>query len=410
MLTLAPTPMNDTTDSTIARTLLGYEPIVDRTRKAIAMRVTARSADGTSVPLERLYGELGELWPKGAIPLLLRTDNLSLPAQLLEGKANRQIWVEVPPEQTGSQEGLQLVAQMSRMGFVQVLGGRPAAVIPRPLLSAFKMSIIDVAVDRRLSAPDAHDSRQFARTIAYAQSGVNSIAQLKRSFDAGALACIGWPFDDAILHASPSDSNADFGTITQLLSLIERDADAADIEKVIRRDAALAYRLLRYINSAAFGLTVEIQSFRHAVMMLGYERMKRWLLLMLATASKDANMQPVMFASFRRGLFMENLVGTEAEGHLRDEVFILGVLSLLDKLFREPLPQLLEKLYVPEPIRDALIDGVGPHAAYLRVAQSVEQAPNGSLSRLLEEAFVTVEQCNLSLVKAVSVRDVAAAV
>jgi EAL and modified HD-GYP domain-containing signal transduction protein len=142
--------------------------------------------------------------------------------------------------------------------------------------------------------------------------------------------------------------------------MIDRDADPSDLEKTIRRDAALAYRLLRYINSAAFGLPVEIQSFRHAVMMLGYERLKRWLLLMLMTASKDANMQPVMFASFRRGLFMEHLVGQDGNDAQRDEVFILGVLSLIDKLFREPLPVLLEKLYVPSSIREALIERTGP--------------------------------------------------
>ncbi len=402
--------MNDTTTtSTISRTLLGYEPIIDRTRKAIAMRVTALSADSDTVELDELYRDLGELWPTSAIPVVLRAGNACLPAALLERKPNRQIWLEVPPEQTASQEGLRLVSELNRKGFVQVLGGRPAGVLPAPLLSAFRMSIVDASVDRRLGIHESQAARQFTRTIAYAQSGVNSIAQLRRSFDAGAIACIGWPFDDAVMHAVPSDSNPDFGTITKLLSLIDRDADASDIEKVMRRDAGLAYRLLRYINSAAFGLPVEIQSFRHAVMMLGYERMKRWLLLMLATASKDANMQPVMFASFRRGLFMESLVGTGAEGSLRDEVFILGVLSLLDKLFREPLPQLLEKLYVTEPIRDALLHGAGPHATYLRVAQSVERPPDASLSSRLDEAFVTIEQCNRSLVKAVTVRDLAAA-
>jgi EAL and modified HD-GYP domain-containing signal transduction protein len=393
----------------IGNTLMGYEPIVDRARKAIAMRITARGRAGAAADLTGLYNDFRMMWPDGSIPVLIRNEGNTLPSELIELESSRQVWLEVPVSLVESAEGAELITHLHRRGFVLVLGGRPSAALPGNLLPSFRMSIIDFAEDRRLRDTTVERQRAHHRTIPYAQAGVKSIAMLKRSFDTGAVACIGWPFDDALQHAVPSDSNPDFGTITQLLSMIERDADASDLEKVIRRDAALAYRLLRYINSAAFGLTVEIQSFRHAVMMLGYERLKRWLLLMLMTASKDANMQPVMFASFRRGLFMENLVGEENEETMRDEVFILGVLSLLDKLFREPLPQLLEKLYVPDSIREALIARTGPYVPYLGIAESVEHPPDAELADRIDNAFLSIEQCNRALVKAVTVREVAAA-
>ena len=120
-------------------------------------------------------------------------------------------------------------------------------------------------------------------------------------------------------------------------------------------------------------------------------------------------MQPVMFASFRRGLFLEYLVGQDNEEPMRDEVFILGVLSLLDKLFREPLPVLLEKLFVPDSIREALIGRTGPYAPYLGVAEAVERKPDDKLADQLDNAFVTIESCNRALVKAVTVRELAAA-
>jgi len=393
----------------ISSTLLGYEPIVDRSRKAIAMRITAHPRSGEVVDVASLYDDLSRLWPESAIPVLIRAEGDALPPRLLELASSRQIWLEVPGQMTGSPAGMELIGHLHKRGFVLVLGGRPVTTLPVTMVPAFKMAIISVSEDRRLRDVATDGSRAFSRTIPYAQAGVKSISALKRSFDAGAVACIGWPFDDALNHAVPSSSNPDFATITKLLSMIDQDADASDLEHMIRRDAALAYRLLRYINSAAFGLTVEIQSFRHAVMMLGYERLKRWLLLMLTTASKDANMQPVMFASFRRGLFLENLVGHDNDEPLRDEVFILGVLSLLDKMFREPLPALLEKLYVPDSIRDALIGRTGPYAPYLGVAEAVERKPDDKLADRLDDAFVTVEACNRALVKAVTVRELAAA-
>ena len=63
------------------------------------------------------------------------------------------------------------------------------------------------------------------------------------------------------------------------------------LENTLKRDPSLAFKLMRYINSPAFGLRVEISSFRHAIMMLGYKRLKRWVALLLATASKDVNMR-----------------------------------------------------------------------------------------------------------------------
>ena len=397
------------TAAAITSTLLGYEPILDRTRKAIAMRFTARGRAGEPADLAKLHSEFATLWPADATPVLLRADGESLPESLLEQPMFKHLWIEVPGALTGSPQGLALIAQLHRQGCPMVLGGRPVGTLAPSLLPAFRMSIIDTADDRRLREPLAPQDQAVTRRIPYAQAGVKTIAMLRKSFETGALACIGWPFDDATAHAMSSNASPDFGIITELLTMIGDEADPGDIERVIRRDAALSYRMLRYINSAAFALPVEIQSFRHAVMMLGYERLKRWLLLLLMTASKDANMQPVMFASFRRGLFMEHLVGEDGASSDRDEVFILGVLSLIDKLFREPMPVLLDKLHVRDSIREALLDRSGPFTAYLGVAEAVEGAPDQQLADRLDQALVSIEQCNRALVKAVTVREFAAA-
>jgi EAL and modified HD-GYP domain-containing signal transduction protein len=54
---------------------------------------------------------------------------------------------------------------------------------------------------------------------------------------------------------------------------VRRNAEVKEIENVLKQDVALSYKLLRYINSAGFGLMCEIQSFRHAVTILGYEKL-----------------------------------------------------------------------------------------------------------------------------------------
>ena len=98
---------------------------------------------------------------------------------------------------------------------------------------------------------------------------------------------------------------ADQPRIVELMNRVDRQESIVRLEAVLKNDPTLAFRLVRYINSAAFGLRVEISSFRHAIMMLGYQKLKRWLALLLASASTDPNVKPVMFAALRRGLFME---------------------------------------------------------------------------------------------------------
>ena len=88
---------------------------------------------------------------------------------------------------------------------------------------------------------------------------------------------------------------------------VDQGDDIERLEQTLKRDPSLAFKLLRYLNSAAFGLPVEVTSFRHAIMLLGYARLKRWLALLLTTASKDHNMRPIMFGALRRGLLLEEL-------------------------------------------------------------------------------------------------------
>src|ERR1700731_4421102 len=54
-----------------------------------------------------------------------------------------------------------------------------------------------------------------------------------------------------------------------------------EVEKQIKTDASLVYRLLRYLNSSAFFFTAEIRSVRHALMVLGEKQIRKWVALVV---------------------------------------------------------------------------------------------------------------------------------
>ena len=95
--------------------------------------------------------------------------------------------------------------------------------------------------------------------------------------------------------------------ILQLMQMVQGNADVRDLEKVLKRDATLSYKLLRFINSASFGIDVEIESLRHAVSMLGYTPLYRWLSLLLGMTNMAGFSPALLEAAIIRGRFAELL-------------------------------------------------------------------------------------------------------
>ncbi|MFA7504066.1 MAG: HDOD domain-containing protein [Burkholderiaceae bacterium] len=388
--------------SPLADALIGYAPIVGRNRNAIATRLSFMTRNGGALSASRLCETLGQLWPDSATPVLLDLGEDIPDEGLLAAEAPEMLWLEVPGRLVGDAAGLELIEALHRHGHTLVLRGRPARELPPALLPAFKLALIHVDEDRRLDEDIAHARQAGARrSIPYAQAGVQSIEMMGKCFDTGAEAVIGWPFRDALDHAGLASSNPDFMTVSRLLHMIDREEDADAMEAEVRQDPALAFRLLRYINSPAFGLRVEIQSFGHALMMLGTRKLKKWLALLLSTSSKNANLRPVMFASFRRGLFLEHLVG-DIDPEARDEMFIFGVFSLLDKMFSEPFDELLARLKLPDRVHESLVGQHGPYRPYLRIVEAVEQGPHPRLTGMLDDALISLERCNHSILRALT--------
>jgi EAL and modified HD-GYP domain-containing signal transduction protein len=259
---------------------------------------------------------------------------------------------------------------LARNGNTLLLSGRPDQPLPRELLGAFKYSIIDLADERRLDHSSAPVG--VTRSISFFQEGVQTIEQMEGAFRRGAMAVLGWPVEEDGVVAPPQGPRPDLQATLRLIQLVHQEAPLDQIEATLKLDPALAFRLMRYINSPVFGLTVRITSFSHAARLLGYQRLKRWLSLLLVTADHDQNQRPVMYAAVRRGLLMEALAGEGCDAERRNELFICGVFSLLDRMFQRPFSTLLRTLPVPESVYLALVEGRGPCHPVLDLVRILE--------------------------------------
>jgi c-di-GMP phosphodiesterase len=166
--------------------------------------------------------------------------------------------------------------------------------------------------------------------------------------------------------------NPTYTAIVSVMKLAQENAAVAKIEEALKRDATLAYKLLRYINSAGFGLSCEIQSFRHAVTVLGYNNLYRWLGLLLVTAARDTASSALVTTAITRGRLAELVGEGMFDNQERDNLFLVGAFSLLEAILKTPLEEVVEQVPLPEPVVDALLRREGPYGPILTVVEATE--------------------------------------
>jgi EAL and modified HD-GYP domain-containing signal transduction protein len=157
------------------------------------------------------------------------------------------------------------------------------------------------------------------------------------------------------------------------------------VNDILQRDVSLTYRLLKYINSAAFGLNHKIESIKRAMILLGREQLLQWLrVVILSDMDNTSCGREVILLSAQRGRFLQ-LLALKGECRLdSDAMFLLGFLSLLDVLLKQPLDELLPELPLEEEIKKGLIDKGHPCHRWLDLARYQERGDWDRVAELIE--------------------------
>ena len=222
--------------------------------------------------------------------------------------------------------------------------------------------------------------------------------------DFDACAALGLDAFVGKLHLTPRPGNPVKGLnpaqtiILQLMQMVQKNEDIPKIEGVLKRDPALSYKLLRFINSAGFGMAREIQSLRQAIAMLGYAPLYRWLTLLLATASTSGFSPVLMETAVIRGRLTELLGQKSLPRGEGENLFVAGMFSLLDRLLGLPMKEVLDTIQLPEDVVSALLTRGGPYGPFLALAEACELNSNlvASMASGLNISPLDVNKAHLS--------------
>jgi EAL and modified HD-GYP domain-containing signal transduction protein len=238
-------------------------------------------------------------------------------------------------------------------------------------------------------------------------TGARSRGEVLQVLGGGAAGVIGWPPPPP--QAGSAELQPQQRALLDLLRMVRIDADLAEIERAFKGEPMLAYLLLTLANSPAFRRGTPLASLRHAIQLLGYQRLAKWLVLLMVICAKEGQALPAIYQAVLRGLLLENCArAAGAGGTVPDHCFVVGVFSLLDRITGRSLPLLTQDLELPDDVAAALQHGGGPYANWLALAEAVEDDGSASLQRWLSAAQavgLSAASVNLALLQALATND-----
>ncbi len=168
----------------------------------------------------------------------------------------------------------------------------------------------------------------------------------------------------------------------ELLNMVNKvDFELTEVAKVIGRDTALAISLLKVVNKIA--RNSEITSIRYAAAMLGQRELKRWINTVVARKMYADKPNEVVRLSLLRAKFAENLSKYFELSLKSQELFLMGLFSVLDLILEKPMEEALKIIKVSKEIEEVLIRKEGPFAPVYDFMLQYETANWSEVSRVM---------------------------
>lgn len=383
---------------------IGRQPILDAKQQIIAYELLFRhSATATDAVIEddlrscarvlvNTMSDMGAQWLLGDKLAFINVSEKLLHSEFLELLPPQRTVLEVLETVPASEAVVQRLKELRAQGFHIALDDfelTPQTAALLPCAHYIKLDVQKLGLE--------NTGKLFAKLKGLPVKIVAEKVETHEEYEA--CRKLGFHFFQGFYFARPETLSAkvinpSYASVLDLLNIVSKDAEIKDIENGFKRDPALSFKLLRYINSVGFGLSCEIQSIRHALTILGSKQLYRWLTLLMVTAGENVAVPALMKTAITRGRLTELLGADFFDKADRDNLFIVGVFSLLDAMLAMPMDQVLDKILLPEAVNDALLRREGIYGPFLQLAEACEDANSARIVELAATLQYDPEKVN----------------
>lgn len=166
------------------------------------------------------------------------------------------------------------------------------------------------------------------------------------------------------------------------------ELDFDRLEEIIEQEVSLSVKLLRLLNSAAFGFSGTVNSVRQALLLLGEQSTKKWASMIALGEMGDDKPRELVFTCLLRARMCELAAYTVGLRAMAQDLFLVGMLSLIDVLIGRPVEELLEEMAVSEAIKEAVLEDRSPMGQVRSLVTAYERGQWERFERCAEEISV----------------------
>lgn len=394
------------------RTAIARQAIVDASRSVIGYELFDRSRQSdnhtAASDAELLFRVLSHIDNEALTDrktIFVNCTHDSLAGGHLELIQPEKVVLEIPPLEQGEAEDiearLQTLLEVRKRGFRLAFNQTVLGSAYRSWLTLAAFIKIDLSQLRPEDVAGVIRLAQSSSPAHLIAEKVETAEQFEQVAALGVKLFQGYWFAKPTLVKGQT-LRASQATLIQLINLVRQQASTSEIEEVLKHDPTLSFNLLRFINSSGFGLSVEITSFRHAVMILGLKKLFRWAALLMIT-SRDGGAPPAVASmAVVRGRLMELLAGEVLGPEECDNAFVVGVFSLLDTMLGMPMDKALSAVALPTVVVEALLLRTGPLAPFLDLAEACESANDEAFAKAADTLHLSNRQVNWAHLQALT--------
>ncbi|MFZ5642927.1 MAG: EAL and HDOD domain-containing protein [Bacillota bacterium] len=221
--------------------------------------------------------------------------------------------------------------------------------------------LIDLAdiikVDFKATGPEERKAiiKRIGKNKKYLAEKVETREEFEFALGIGYSYFQGYFFSKPVIVEGKDISGNKLFYIQLLKGLYSQEIDFQQMENIFKKDLALSYKLLKYINSAAFSFRTEIHSINQALVMLGQKGISKWVSLVALKGIGEDKPNELLVTSVCRAMFCELIAPKVGLANRCSDLFLMGMFSLIDAFLDQPLSVVLSKLPISMDIMDALL-------------------------------------------------------
>ncbi|WP_338754602.1 EAL and HDOD domain-containing protein [Bacillus sp. FJAT-52991] len=361
------------------------QPIFNRKEETVAYellyrnqkgQVLANVTDGDTATMELLKNSLLNIGidrlSEGKMLFINFTENLLLidPPAFLE---RDKIVIEILEDVESSERLIQSCRKLRKKGYTlalddYVLHERNKELVP--LANIIKVDFLQTPRFERQRM--MKELKQY--NLLWLAEKVETREQLQQAMEEGFSLFQGFFFAKPALLSADSIPEFSNNYLVILNEVAAPLPSIQNIARLIEGDLSLSYQLLKLLNKTAFIQREKVKTIHQAIMLIGLEELKKWILFIMINTNKQTCSEEIMRTSLVRAKTLEQLARNYFPDQPTSQLFLLGMLSMIDALLGKPMESILPELPIDTEIKEALLLKENHFSKALLLIRSLEEA------------------------------------